>query len=568
MYLPRWYKKRRVKLQIFVLLAVFLGNWIILSNALAWKPTTHVYLAEQAMEDALADGKVTIYRVNYQQGEIVGEIGQYKVDGTILSALHSNAAQYRAGVLGPDAYPDILTGQQVIHPGPDDTGIQGGSNVWLKHLWERSMEEQGPNISAIKAFTVGYLTHAAGDMYGHTFINLFSGGSFAINPPTGPINAIKHILVEGYVDKRLPKYDLDTDFFNASIIGVEDFIYYNLIDARPGSVLDRQLLREGGGGTEYSIPRIYSTLRAILQRDISAYYAKKREYTQRANDCEISDFSCSKVAILAERAAYIAENGLNVTYKEYWRDDIDSGLRKWPKVSHEVAKALFFNPDRKPNIQRAEDILKRYVTDHILSMSGTPDLVGLTAREVSNIIERIIPDFLLEPIQKLKEELLNTILKEAVGLTKQEIKDYLTSPEKYFDRFLNSGSGKNVTLREFNTDCLHINNSGYTNPNESFDYRKVPAAYNTVTISKLIMLSSIEMDKLLSDLGSHIRQREPNIMLGFIQALDGDNQWINKLILARDSQAYKQVFMLQLGELRNDENALSSPTRPTIVKPR
>ncbi|MGB3614460.1 MAG: hypothetical protein WBA10_11770, partial [Elainellaceae cyanobacterium] len=546
------------------LLAVGIGLAWPSTEAQAWKPTTHVYLGEQALDDALDDGRVTIPRVDYDSGRIIGNIGTYRVDPDILAALRSNAPQYRAGILGPDAYPDILTGQQVIHPSSSDTGIRGGTDAWLSYLWSRS---NATNRAAVRAFTVGYLTHAAGDMYGHTFVNNFSGGSFAIAPPAGPTNAVKHIVMEGYVDKRLDSSALDNNFFNASIGGVDGFIYQNMIDARPGTVLDRQLLRSGGGGTELSIPRIYSTLRADLQRDITAYYARKAAYDRRAAACRTFDFSCSRVAIMAERTAYVAANGLQTTYKEAWRDDIDSGLRAWPRVSHEVAKALFFNPSRSADTEQAEAVLERYVTDHLLSMSGTPDFVGLTAGVISDVVEAITPDFLLEPIRQLKEDLLNTLLKAAIGMTKQELKEYLTSPDKYFDQVLGRGAGENTNLRQFNANYLKISDPGYTNPNEFFDPEVVPAAYNTIVMSKLALLGQRDVNSLLSDLGSSARLQQPNVMLGFIGTLDGDNQWSTGMVFAQDCSAYRQIFMKQPGEQSGCTSTTSAtpPSTPSAA---
>lgn len=556
MQLSHQIKRHSNKIIHLVTLATLLG---VLSHApatLAWKPTTHVYFAEKALEDALDDGKVTIYRVDYQSGKVLSKLGDYPVDPDILAALRSYPAQYRAGVLGPDAYPDILTGQQVIHPNPIDTGIDGGSGTWLKYLWDL-VNTPGNNTLQNKAFVVGFLTHAAGDMYGHTFINNFTGGSFAIKPPEGPINAIKHIVIEGYVDKRLDQQALNSDFFNVSIAGVDDFIYRSMIDARSGSNLDSQLLKADSKSTNFSVPRIYSTLRSSLQRDIDAYYAKKTDYDRLYDNCRLLDFSCSRIAITAKKAAYVAANGPVVTYKEFWRDDIDSGLRAWPGVSHEVAKALFFNPARQADTQKAEDILQKYVTDHLLSMSGAPDFVGLTAGVISDIIDAITPNFLLEPIRQLKEDLLNTMLKSAIGMTKQELKEYLTSPDKYFDQVMTTGSGKNVTLQQFNAKYLKINDLGYNNPNEAFDYTKFPAGYNTVTMSKLLLLSKDGVNQMLADLGSSTKLAEENIMLGFIQTLDGDNEWLGegqpqhpktKMVLAQNCQDYRQIFMMQPGE--------------------
>jgi len=545
------YLKQHLKVLLVTLGAVLMSVLVHPSAAYAWKPTMHVYLGEQALKDALDDGKVTIQRADYQRGEITGEVGTYAVDRDILAALQTNAAQYRAGILGPDAYPDILTGQQVIHPDTRDTGIAGGSNAWLQYLWNQSTVA-GNNTPAIKAFTVGYLTHAAGDMYGHTFINNFSGGSFAITPPAGPENAIKHIVLEGYVDKRLDQRALSSDFFNASINGVDNFIYKSMIDARPGTFLDSQLLRQGGGGTDLSVPRIYSTLRKNLEADIT----KSR---RAADACSWWDPTCS--------ATYLK---LRASYEEAWRDDIDSGLRAWPAVSHEVAKALFFNPARSADTQRAEDVLQRYVTDHLISMSGAPDFVGLTIGITNDIINAITPDFLLQPIRQLKEDLLNSMLKSAIGMSKQELKEYLTSPDKYFDQVMNRGSGENVNLQRFNSAYLRINDSGYTNPSEAFDYRKVPAAYNTVTMSKLILLSQSEVNRLLSDLGSSARLNQANAMLGFIQTLDGDNQWQRGMVVAQNCDAYRKVFMQQAGErlcaiATNPQTPEQPPQQPTAA---
>jgi len=250
-----------------------------------------------------------------------------------------------------------------------------------------------------------------------------------------------------------------------------------------------------------------------------------------------------------------------VTYKEYWRADIDSGLKAWPQVSHEVAKALFFNPERKTKVDDAERILKNYVTNHLISMSGAPDAVGqfaALAGKISDIIAQVIPDFLVAPIRELKNDIYNAIIKSATGMTKEELKTYLENPQTYFDKVFTTGSGEKVNLQTFNKKYLQINDTGYTNPNESFDYQKFPPAYNTVTMSKLILLNKNGVDKLLADLGSTDKLNEQNIMLGFIPSLDGSNQWFGgtgplapkrRMILAKSCSTYKQVFMQQAGEV-------------------
>ena len=365
----------------------------ISGDALAWKPTTHVYFAERALDDAVADGKVAIDLVDYTNGRITGRLGTYSVDRSIFAAIKAYPSHYRAGVLGPDAYPDILTGQQAVHPDAIGSGVPGGSNAWLQYLWDRRDPSKTSSLPKMfqalaktidprrmTAFVTGFLTHAAGDMYGHTFINNFSGGPFVFNPPS---NAIKHVLMEGYVDKRLPKNQLGGDFFSASISGIDGLIYNHMVDARPGTVLDKTLLRKGAPGTTYSVPRIFSTIRANLARDIKKHKDAVTDYDRKIKKCKAFDFKCSKVVLTGRKGTYIAANGIQQAYRNAWIKDIDTGLAKWPKISHEVAKALFFNKARKTDVNKAERILKDYAVVHMSSMAGAPDFVGLTAHALT-----------------------------------------------------------------------------------------------------------------------------------------------------------------------------------------
>jgi len=252
-------------------------------------------------------------------------------------------------------------------------------------------------------------------------------------------------------------------------------------------------------------------------------------------------------------------------YLEAWRADIDRGLRAWPAVSHQVAIALFFNQSRAANTDQATTILQNYVTDHYLSMAGYPDavgaIVGLTLDLISEIRALVIPANLDAEIDKLTDAPLDYMLEEAVGLTVADFRNYLTSPEQYFGQVMCSTPPVCIDLQTFNQTYLNLADSGYNNPSESFIYQFVPAAYNTVTISKLILLPPAEINRLLVDLGAvgspPISLEEPNVMLGFIDTLDGDttiNEWRRGedtgggLIFA-DSSFYRQIFMNQPGDL-------------------
>src|SRR5205823_11095311 len=157
-------------------------------------------------------------------------------------------------------YPDIVTGQTVIHPpggdhdGPDVNLHGPGTDFVLTHLWKKAHGVAASDAN--KAFVAGYLAHAAGDMYGHTYINSYTGGIFNLFD----VNAVKHIALEGYIAERTN--DLPASLY-ASVAtkgigdGVAGFIakYANpyVYGVEPG-VSKRQ-----------SFPYVFSSLRAGIQ---------------------------------------------------------------------------------------------------------------------------------------------------------------------------------------------------------------------------------------------------------------------------------------------------------------
>ncbi|BBM86178.1 hypothetical protein UABAM_04564 [Candidatus Uabimicrobium amorphum] len=519
--------------------------------AYAFKPKTHVYLAEIAIEDALDDGKVTIHYVDYEGKKIVGAIGEYPVSSEVLYALRNHAAQYRAGVLGPDAYPDIFTGQQAIHP--------KYAGKWFEYLWSRAQSAD----PAAKAFVLGYMTHGAGDMFGHTFINHFSGGPFSF----AEYNAVKHFVVESCVANRNPP--LKT--YNASIAGVEDFIYQTLINAHPDSHLRKYLLK--GEGTDLSLPLYASKTKSWLERyiqDYSNWIQKRNEEidglkkkNQREREKIIPDIFAitsrlAEIGVLeADKSTFINARIHAVNYAREWIKDIDRGLKVWPKVSHEIATALMFDPSGT-NLEKAKKVAQDFLLDHYLSMIGAPDVVGDVIQEALKQIAALI-EFIMEKVpalkvilaelEKIKNDFLNYLCKKAFGMSAEEYSKYLKSPETYFNDVIHLGQGSaRPTLGEFYKNYLHLAKSS-----DYFDWQKFAPAYNTVTISKLILLDQSTINQLLQDLGTYRRLTTANIMLGFIENLDADNQWAcctSKMVFAQDMEFYQRIFMFQAGETK------------------
>jgi len=167
--------------------------------ARAWKPYTHNYTGDRILADLDADAAQV--RLNGVW---------YDVDPRVAAAIRACPACYLAGTVGPDGFPDLAYGQGVVHP------LKTGE--WLGRLVDEAWAAQGdPRYSAperekILAWTYGFLTHAAGDVWGHTLVNEFAGGVFPgvadiLTSPEQAAKAIRHILIEGVVGDATPGYD-------------------------------------------------------------------------------------------------------------------------------------------------------------------------------------------------------------------------------------------------------------------------------------------------------------------------------------------------------------------------
>jgi len=180
-----------------------LGALIAPRAGLAWNPNAHTYAGSVARQDAIDDGHVTI------NGR------SYPVRAEVVTALQDWPQFYNAGVVGPDGFPDITYGQVVIHP------VHTGQ--WMRHIFNSGWAAQADasytaqEKSQILAFTYGYLTHSAGDMWAHALVNDLSDpahtiGVFpAISDALTDLNkagiAIRHLILERYMADGTPGVD-------------------------------------------------------------------------------------------------------------------------------------------------------------------------------------------------------------------------------------------------------------------------------------------------------------------------------------------------------------------------
>ncbi len=236
-----------------------LGSGILLVSFLvgplpaeAWKPYTHIQAGYKVWDQVTSTGSVTIETSNGTQHFS----HSYPVDTRIVDALRSYPDYYNGGVIGPDAFPDIAYGQAIIHP--NNTG------EWLKYIYDQAWLAQSDaqytteERKQILAFAYGYLTHAAGDVWGHSFINGYAGGVFPsiTNTITSLgagdsrrlLIALRHLVVEAYIGNATPGYDsFDTTDLPDVINGCNPA---NVINS--GGAIDTQCVSDNNSLIEFS----------------------------------------------------------------------------------------------------------------------------------------------------------------------------------------------------------------------------------------------------------------------------------------------------------------------------
>ena len=167
-------------------------------DAGAWGLKTHLLIAEKVLADLdRYDCKVDLGL--FKPGQ-PGERQFHSVPRDVCDAIRMHRAEFRAGVLGPDVFPDFVVGQTTTHPGSyqnDAHSAKWSTGRYLKHVLHAA------KTPAEIAFAYGYLVHAAGDIFAHTYVNQYAGGVFDLWD-NEPDVEWRHMALEKYIEARTP----------------------------------------------------------------------------------------------------------------------------------------------------------------------------------------------------------------------------------------------------------------------------------------------------------------------------------------------------------------------------
>ncbi len=361
----------------------------------------------------------------------VPPFGWLRVDEETVRALRFFPDLFRLGNIGPDLFPDLVTGQSLIHPG--EGPIAGDWAAFLAsdvdrlalQFWQQPQSiDESP---LLRAFYAGWLCHMAGDLFGHSWVNDYAGGVW----PTitdgmsseESKNIIRHLVVEAYVSGRIPdayKRGSRVDV-TAHREWIRDYLWKNVtgnagrID-RGDSENDRFGMHPMISGYKTGAPYHLSALFQIRN--------KLRSVTRNIN------WTALKAGIVAKLCFGIPPDPgeLTLLYHRYWLDDVDAALKELVSSQLDTASRMAAGA----SFDAFFDEIEAWFMDYGLSALGLPDAVGrglrLSSSMQESITKAILPEALREIWSDIKRYFLDLIFEEAFGITLTELENALRDP--------------------------------------------------------------------------------------------------------------------------------------------
>jgi hypothetical protein len=346
--------------KIAVLIGACVGWFEAGIPASAWSLKTHVWIAQQIINDA-ADGQLAIAG------------GNYALPPHVLNALRLHPDRYRMGSLGPDVFPDPVVGQMTTHP-----GIDGGwhTDDWLKHL----LTSAGTPEEI--AFAYGFVAHAAGDIFAHSYVNAYAGDIFLLTDGEREVE-LRHFVLEKYIESLTPQpagingvaLDWGRDLGSPSSFLRDTLIF--------GGDVSKQNFASKAG---YHLTSMHEVRHAVgeLQKgsqDVIGSLTKwGAQYFQQQIKLQI-DLASGKAAVETAKAAVAAEEGALQLKRQAYQAALDA-----LGTANDIIQK---NPQL---ITHNEDLLAAQITD-AANKTAEATRIGAEAADAINDLNNQISDW-------------------------------------------------------------------------------------------------------------------------------------------------------------------------------
>ncbi|MDR7869257.1 MAG: copper amine oxidase N-terminal domain-containing protein [Tissierellaceae bacterium] len=482
-----------------VIIFIFILISLTTTPAHAWKVKTHVYSANLILDE-----------IRNNNGYVeIKPYGKFKVDPELEHMLSIYPNFYRGGSLGPDLQPDIIIGQTIFHPG---VGL-GTSGGFIEELWwsannikDRELTEaermsyysmqsiinrpivnpndkndpaskylKAHNRDQARAYVLGLMAHAAGDYFGHSYINNWSGGTWP-NMADGlslaeKDNIRRHSVIEKYIDSKIP-----TDYKSKD---------YNIIDSPQRFLFDNTLV----GGT-YNLENVLDDDRRpefVLDYEETPHldlFFDIRDACKR----RIDKINRNRSGDLWDKAVWlVSAQYAQKSYCEAWIKDIDAGLGDWIAANERAAQKMILDGN---GMEQYKDELKKWADKHLLSMLGVPDAAvtvinGLGV--VTDFVMDIVPDSIEKAYKEAKEDVLNFMVRKSFDV---DLKEWMVLLDPPLSVMQNGNLFPAGSFEKLNAEMGNFNTNIKTTDQEFAPFK------NTLTFMKLMLIGEEGIEEL------------------------------------------------------------------------
>lgn len=436
----------------------------------AWKINTHLFAANVALADAITDGMVTI-----------PPFGEFPVNPTLVRALRDAPAAYRAGVIGPDLFPDMYVGGWLIHS--DLSKTEGWTaDDWLRRVWSKALAwPNGNERSKVLAFGYGFLTHGAGDIFAHTWVNEKADGAWVSFTGKDRSTAFKHIVLEGFVGEHTPPTDLSIDVWPRFV--ANELIKDEIVRRHSGIAKHYRTFLSIADGLPKAIARAKNQMNNNVDND-APYWVK----------CAANPVPCARKE-----------------HAETWLLDINRGFRAIVDSSESLGEMLMDGSSLD-----GVGAMTGWATEWVPKMFGAHALGEGTAAlsEFMQWAGDLVP--ISEIIKAEVERFVRDSFPEVWRLYQAA-----QSPSTYMEQPGLFPPGTKDKVRS---------EMGVRAGQSRFDWRAFAPIYNSIILSKLILLDANALNELLRRAGvsSALFPVAPttNVMLGVFKSMTQSYQWV------------------------------------------
>jgi hypothetical protein len=299
---------------------------------MAFKPKTHVWVGQQVLNDVIPDGKVTI------NGR------EYSVSPEIVESLRRYPNEYRMGHVGPDAFPDPVVGQMTTHPGIP--------NAWQADNWLAWLQRAGRTDPQMRAFSYGYLGHASGDFFAHTYVNTYSGDIFVLSDGE-QTNEKRHFSIESFIGKYTPPL---VDHRGQRLGSPENILSVPVNEVRNFLILNDEVQKQYENPNALALHLVYmKRFRDTVDKTAKVVKEFPLKYTQQISLLDAAKIEAAKKA--DEYVGPIAQAKYNIRAAQEVLAAYDRQLAAQQKIIEES----------KRGIEKAEEI-KRKIDEKLLEI--------------------------------------------------------------------------------------------------------------------------------------------------------------------------------------------------------